>query len=44
LQVDEIGPSLKYAMVKITDADRSSTPSSPAAEQDPAENPNALII
>lgn len=44
LQVDDIGPSMKCTRVKIDNADRSSAPSSPAAEQDPADNPNALII
>jgi single-strand DNA-binding protein len=36
LQVDEIGPSMKYATVKIAKTDRSSMPSTSAAEQDAA--------
>jgi single-strand DNA-binding protein len=36
LQVDEIGPSMKYAMVKIAKTDRSSMSSTSAAEQDAA--------
>ena len=44
LQVDDIGPSLKYARVKIANRDRSSAPSAPVAVQDPAGHPNALSV